>query len=266
MIRNTAVYVGNGRVLVRTARGFKLFVDANDVSLAPHLIIDGVWEEHVERALRTVVKRGMQVLEVGANVGFFTVLFAHAVGTSGAVDAFEPDPALAALVRDNAEINGFHEIVCLHELALTDSIGTAEFFTRDRHRGNGTLMPSLEQIPWNPSDRPAAITVRTTTLDAHVAATGRRPDLVKIDAEGAEPAVLRGAQELLSDGKPLVLILELIPAFLRSAGEDPQAFLEHLAAHGFRLRFIEERRRARIVDASVETLLQRRYSELLLVR
>lgn len=266
MVRNTAVYVGGGRVLLRTARGFKLFVDANDVSLAPHLIIDGVWEEHVERALRTVVKPGMRVVEVGANVGFFTVFFAHAVGAAGSVDAFEPDPALAALVRDNAEINGFHEVVRLHEAALSDRTGTAEFYTRDRHRGNGTLMPSLEQIPWNPSDRPGTISVRTTTLDAHVEHTGRRPDIVKVDAEGAEPAVLRGAQALLGDGKPLVLVLEFIPAFLRSTDEDPHAFLERLTGLGFRLRYIEERRRARVVDATPEMLLQRRYSELLLVR
>src|ERR1700752_2954375 len=105
--RPSAVYVGDHRMLLRTASRLKMYVDSRDVSISPHLILDGVWEEGTEAALRRLVKPGMHVVEVGANVGYFTLTMAHIVGGQGSVVAFEPDPFLAQIIRDNAEINGF---------------------------------------------------------------------------------------------------------------------------------------------------------------
>jgi hypothetical protein len=100
-VKRTAVYVGNDRVLLRTVNGYKMFVDARDVSIAPHLILDGAFEEYTDAVLRTIVRPGMHILEIGANVGVFTLLMAHRTGSKGSVLSFECDPELAQLVRDN---------------------------------------------------------------------------------------------------------------------------------------------------------------------
>jgi FkbM family methyltransferase len=265
MPSRSAVYVGNNRVLLRAANRFKYYADANDIGITPHLIIDGVWEESVERVLTKRIVRGMHVFEVGANIGYFTVLLAHLVGPSGSVTAFEPDAALAQLTRDNIEINGFHQQAAVVEVAASDRIGTATFYTRDRHRGGGSLVGDLEQVPWNPYDVKAAIEVRTTTLDAYIAESGVVPDVVKIDAEGAESAILRGAEQLLATRRPLVLQLEFAPDFVQAAGDDPAALLERLANYGFAMHRIDERSR-RVVDAPRDALLASAFSELLLTR
>src|ERR1700687_2781541 len=110
-VKTGATYVGDNRVLLKTANGFKMFVDSRDISIAPHLILDGVWEEWTEAVLRRLIAPGMTVVEAGANFGYFTLIMARAVGVAGKVFSFECDPDLATLARDNVEINGLHKTV-----------------------------------------------------------------------------------------------------------------------------------------------------------
>ncbi len=69
-----SVYVGNNMVLTSTLCSQKLYVDTRDVSLSPHIIIDGYWESWVTRAIQRLVKPGMIVVEIGANIGYYTTL------------------------------------------------------------------------------------------------------------------------------------------------------------------------------------------------
>lgn len=118
MTRTPGTYVGGDRVLTRTANGFKMYVDASDVCISPHLILDGVWEKWTEASLARIVKPGMHVLEIGANVGYFTLLMARLAGARGSVYAFECDPGLAQIAEDNAEINGFSGRVTIDRRAV----------------------------------------------------------------------------------------------------------------------------------------------------
>jgi FkbM family methyltransferase len=261
--RNSAVYVGDHRVLLKTARGFKMFVDSRDVSIAPHLILDGVWEEGTEAALRQLVRPGMRVAEVGANVGYFTVLMAHAVGQRGSVVAFEPDPSLAQIIRDNIEINGFTARTAIEAKAVADTQGELRFFATHRHRGNGSILPGFEQLPDNPEDARDELVVPCTTLDAYFA--NDPPDLLKIDAEGAESAVLRGSAGLLAAPALRTIVLEFFPRFVEAAGDEPRAFLERLLARGYRLHRIDHRKR-KIRAARIDELLGAEFTELVLRR
>ena len=264
-MKRMAVYVGNGRVLTRTANGFKLFVDARDVSIAPHLILDGVWEEHTEAVLRTLVRPGMTIVEIGANLGYFTLLMAQRAGSAGAVHAFECDPALAQLARDNLEVNGLSNVANLHEMAVSDREGAMRFFTAERHRGGGTLVGGLAQIPELTAAERREIEVRSITLDAFAATLSRPIDLIKIDAEGAEPAILHGGRDVFSRRAPLTVVMEFCPAFFTQAGSDPEARLAELEGWGFRLSRIDERKR-KASPVTRAALLNVAYSELVLRR
>jgi FkbM family methyltransferase len=264
--RTTALYVGGNRVLVKTAAGLKMFVDSRDLSIAPHIMLDGVWEESTEAVLRNLIRPGMTVFEIGANVGFFTLLLSHLVGDRGRVIAFEADPDLAQIVRDNIELNGFHRRTRVFAEAISDGAAGEVIFHRAlRHRGNGSLLP-IEQTPHNPEGVRETITVPATSLDRICARLDRTvPHALKIDAEGAEPAILRGAAETLASPLLRILMLEFAPSFLKSAGEDPRAYLERIKRAGFRLHRIDARKR-RMEAASVAALLKSEIVEIVGLR
>jgi FkbM family methyltransferase len=263
--RTDATYVGGGRVLLKTRNGFKMYVDAHDISIAPHLILDGVWEEWTEAVLRQLVAPGMAVLEAGANVGYFTLVMARAVGSTGSVHSFECDPELAMLARDNIEINGVQRSAHIVEKAAGERAGHVTFYRADRHRGGGSIVQGLEQIPHNATDQRTALEVEMTTFDVFAAGLGRQPDFIKLDAEGAEPAILRGAAGLLDNARPLTIVMEFFPRFVRDAGDDPGALLRTLQDKGFQLSVIDERQR-RVAPTSADALLQRESAELVLRR
>jgi FkbM family methyltransferase len=266
MRRTSAVYVGNGRVLTRTANGFKLFVDAHDVGISPHLILEGVWEEWTEAALRTLVKPGMRVLEIGANVGYFTLVLARRVGPSGSVWSFECDARLAQMARDNVELNGFTSIARIDDRAVSDSEGALTFFTAERHRGGGTLIAGLAQIPELTDYERRETAVSSTTIDAIMNEARHSFDFVKIDAEGAEWAIVRGGGRLFENrDASLTVVMEFAPDFIQSQGNDPAEHLRAFERMGFTLHVIDERRR-RVVRTEPASLLSRRHSEMVLKR
>ena len=258
-------YLGDHRILLKTAEGFKLFVDSRDLSLAPHLILDGVWEEWTAAVLRRLLRPGMIAIEVGANVGYFTLLMSRAVARSGRVFAFECDPELAAFARDNIEINGLHQIAQVQQIAVSDRVGRTTFYRADRHRGCGSLIADLEQLPHNATDQRVPLDVETTTIDEFVQRSGVQPDLLKIDAEGVEAAILRGGEKLLRSQRPFAIVLEFFPRFFRAAGADPAELLSQLQQRGFTLHAIDERRR-RIEPTDATQLLARDSAEIVLLR
>lgn len=264
-MKRTAVYVGNDRVLLRTANGYKMFVDARDVSIAPHLIVDGAFEEYTDAVLRSIIRPGMHILEIGANVGVFTLLMAHRTGSKGSVLSFECDPELAQIVRDNLEINGLAHIGKVDDRAVSDKVGTLRFFSASHHRGNGTLIEGLEQIPRMSLER-REIEVQSTTIDEILKEQTHGFDLVKIDAEGAESAIFRGGSSLFADrAKPLRVIVEFAPAFISSSGDDPSNYLDRWESNGFTIQRIDERRK-KALPVTRDTLLATHISDILLTR
>ena len=242
-----------------------MYVDADDVSITPHLILDGVWEEWTEATLRRTVLPGMHVLEIGANVGYFTLTMAQRAGADGFVHAFECDPDLAQIAEDNAEMNGFSKRVTIDRRAVGEHAGSATFQRARRHRGGGTLVAGLQQIPELRTSEREALEVEVITVDA-IVASKRPPDFVKIDAEGAEMWILRGGQSLFArNGLPLIVLMEFCPGFLQSAGSDPAEELRRFSEWNFTFQRLDERKR-RPVDCTPEELLQRAYSEILLRR
>ncbi len=265
-MRKPAIYVGNDRVLLWTKSGFKMFVDARDVSIAPHLVLEGVYEEHTDAVLRRVVKRGMHIVEIGANVGLFTLLMCKCVGARGSVHAFECDPTLARLARDNLEINGFSGIGTIDERAVSKANGKLEFRAALRHRGGGTLVADLQQIPELTEDERETIAVQAVTLDHFAAKGDRKIDFMKIDAEGAEADIIRGGQSIFGNrGYPITVMMEFAPAFMRKAGTDPALQLQELTDAGFRFARVDERRRKLVPTDSAE-LLAKPFSDIVMTR
>ena len=180
------------------ARGLRFATSGGDPDCAT-----GTYELPVQEALAARLRAGDVVLDVGANVGFFTVVCAHLVGARGRVCAFEPVPANVAAIRRNARLNRQAQ-VSVAMTAVGDRNGRATLVLA-RHAG-GAALAGCDRPP----DARGELQVPVTTLDAWLA--GERAGLpgpvrlVKVDVEGAELAVLRGAAGLVAADRPLLLV------------------------------------------------------------
>ncbi|RAI45030.1 FkbM family methyltransferase [Rhodoplanes roseus] len=226
-------YVGDGIALTKTVYGHKMYVDTKSQVGACYLM-DGYWEEWVTRRLKDYVRPGMHAVDVGANMGFFTLMLCDLVGADGHVTAFEPWPPYHELLRRNLELNGFQGRSTLVNKAVSDAAGSTDFFFENAY-GTGSLSVGIRDFAaaHGVAFGSAASTVETVTID-DVLTDGARPvDFIKIDVDGAEPLVFKGMRTLLAQRRPLTVFCEFTPLILRSGGLDPAAMLDELRGMGF---------------------------------
>ena len=191
-------------------------------------------EPFVQRALAACVSRGDVLYDVGANVGFFTVIGAHLVGPSGMVIAFEPVPDNAALIRRNAGLNRFYQIE-VDERAVDACSGTAELLVT--HYSGGSVLASGDH---RAPDVDGSLMVATVSVDDLVFVESRaRPDVMKIDVEGAELNVLEGMQRTLIEVRPIV-IFEIDDNDAIAFERKQRACDTFLEERGYRLERLED--------------------------
>lgn len=197
---------------------------ADRIALSSH-------EPHLRRAITDLTRPGMVAYDIGANVGIFTLLFAHLVGERGRVVAFEPEPNNITCLAQTLEINSLENVKLL-TCAVGNSIGHASF---DRRGGafSGRLIGS------EPGYKPTTNTddVEVTTIDHLVNQGGYPPpDIVKIDVEGNEGMVLEGMKNVLSSHSPII-VCELHPHL----GDPTERVRESLEQHGYSISDVKDR-------------------------
>jgi FkbM family methyltransferase len=194
LVRPTDGNMYRTRVLSGPARGMRVTMP-NRERLSYAL---GRYERHVVNTTLSFLRPGDTAYDVGANVGYITLAMARAVGPSGHVVACEADPVSAQVLRANVSDNGL-STVSVVEAAVSDHTGDVEFARWPHYSLIGHIAGESE-----PSDA-TMVTVQAVRLDdlldSHPA-----PRVVKIDVEGAEAAVLRGACTLLRSARPFVLV------------------------------------------------------------
>lgn len=264
--RTQAVYLGDHLALIKTVYGAKMYVNTRDVGVSANLLLDGVWERHISEVFRRLVKPGMNVLEVGANLGFYTLQAAELCGSEGRVWAFEANPATLALLNRNVYANGFFLRVETIAKIAHEREGEIEFHILDSSPGSSSIGEFADQDRARMENLGATFqTLRlpTSTVDACLP-QDVKIDVVKIDAEGSEPFVWRGMKGVLARNPDIVVLIEFYPRNFAMTQTDPLAFLDELQSAGFILRCIEGD--GRVVPVSASELMARRSSELLLSR
>jgi FkbM family methyltransferase len=182
------------------------------------------WNPDEYHAFRAAVRRGVTVLDVGANVGAYTLMFATWVGDSGRVLAFEPAPDACDGLRRHVALNHFDDRVTIVEAAVSSSVGTAAFAVHPSGGSSALGLAGTRGL--------AQITVATETID-HVCKTyGLLPAVIKIDVEGAELDVLKGARNTLAL-PGLHVFVEFHPEAWRRARITPADIEAELGEQGF---------------------------------
>lgn len=210
-------YVGNNRVLMVPKYGGVLYGAADDLSLTPRLLVNGVFEPELTNYLMRTLKKGMVVCDIGANVGYFSVLAGYLVGSGGTVIAFEPNPELYSLLADNMIVNEHARFTSTVPKAVSDVNGPIAFYVSKRFRGNGSSQRhSPEYKAAFHSDTFEEIAVESVVFDDYCEQHLLKAiDLVKIDVEGAEYRVLKGMEKSLTAGHIKRVVFELNKSMLQ---------------------------------------------------
>ncbi len=213
-------------------RGKKFYLDPEDSLEVGRQ--GEAYEKETADVFKKYIKQGNTVIDVGANIGFFTRLAADLVGSKGRVFAFEPNPYFFRVLEKNAqEIH--RDNVEVFQKALSDRVTTAEFLTAGVLVHEGSSAGAMVEIGAGQK-----IVVETETLDNFFKTTGGSVDFLKMDIEGSELLALRGASLMLENNPKLKLVLEFNPRLLKVGGTDPAQFLSFLTERGFVFRDIEE--------------------------
>jgi FkbM family methyltransferase len=203
-----------------------MFLNPRDRMITPRLMA-GLFEPRETQAVLGSVRRGNTFVDVGANVGYYTLLAAKLVGEEGRVFAFEPDPESFALLERNVRLNGFGNVV-LEQKAVSNEPGTLRLYLAPENKGDHRIYETRGE------ERPF-VEVEAVTLDDYFRDDPRRIDFVKIDTQGADFAILEGMTGIFDANERMLVSVEFWPYGLREFGDDPKDMLDFATERDFRL-------------------------------
>lgn len=182
---------------------------------------------------RQRVKSEMAVVDVGANIGYYTLLAASLVGEQGRVYAFEPDPVNYALLERNVQANGYRNVVCRQQ-AVSNKSGETKLFAGEYGVSHSLTASAVV-------DPNVSIKVATTTLDDFFQEQGwPHIDFIKMNIEGWEWFAIQGMTQILRRSKDLKMIVEFYPDLLQKIGIEPAVFIKRLKDADFTIQIIDE--------------------------
>ncbi|MCZ6572153.1 MAG: FkbM family methyltransferase [Planctomycetota bacterium] len=220
--------------------GFRIHYDPRDEVIAKHLVLHGGFERGDIDLLTSFVRPGEDVMDVGANIGLYSLYLSRSVGEGGRVFSVEPDPDNLELLRRNLQENGCtNAIVCPCALGAED--GPARLYQDPTNRGALGLEPR--------GDASTSVTVQLRRASEVLAEHDAKPEVIKMDVEGAEPLVFAGLGY-----RPRVMLLEFGPGLLAAFGRDPEEWLRTLEQAGYSLEFVHPYDARRIPVTSRDAL------------
>lgn len=235
--------------LVRRIHGYRLRLDLHDPGLSRDVAIRGTREEQMKYLLERELGPGNVVLDIGANIGYYTAMIGNLVGQSGQVYAMEPEPRNYALLQDNVRLNGMEAWVETFNVAASDARGTARLFVSEYSNLN-TLFPEGYDGVHTPGVTGQVVEIEATDLSSFL--EGRRPvDLLRMDIEGAEVEVLNGLAPAVESGLFSGMILfEVHRPKYDDERHSMRAPLRWLFDHGYHARTLtsNDERRGRLRD------------------
>ena len=234
LVGRNAISMGNETILTTLISGEKIYLDSTDISLTPHIIFDGYWENWITKPFKRALRPGMNVVDIGSNCGYYTLIACNAVGPSGSVTAIDANPKMTSLLHSSISVNGFLNRAKVIHAAVHETEGLIDFAIPKRFKGSATTFTeNLDFSEFNETFE--IISVRKAPLNKLL--NDAPIDIMKIDAEGAEPMIIRGADKLLRDSRNLQIFMEFAPAIFVSiiSGAD---FLDYLEKLGFSINVI----------------------------
>ena len=208
-----------------------------------YLILAEEYEPAETDLIKKYVKSGMIVFDLGANIGWFTMILSKLVGNSGHVYSFEPDPDYFQTLKENIQLNHLTN-VSLFQMGVSNTSGVRNF---SLNKEFGTLVIGSKQ-------KKDSLQIETTTLDDFCKKNQIKIDFFKMDVEGSEMLVLDGMKESIKNNPDMKFITEFHPNAIRGVGLSPEIFFEKIKQIGFKITKIPES--GEIKEIEVQKLLK----------
>ena len=175
---------------------------------------------------KNVIKEGDTVIDLGANIGFFTCLFAQLVGETGKVYAFEPEPNNCKLIRKNLEINGYKNVV-LEQKAVSNKAGKVKLYFS---------YSSVDHRIFETDEKRDSIDIDCVTLDDYFSEMNVSINVIKSNIQGADGKGIQGAEKIIKNSKNLnYMSVEFDPDNLKNFDTNPEQFLDILLKMDYKL-------------------------------
>jgi FkbM family methyltransferase len=240
----------------------RMFLNPDDKVITTMMLFWGHFEPKETDWFVRLVEPGDTIVDVGANVGYYTLIGAKLVGEKGRVFAFEPDPVSFALLERNVRLNGLTNVV-LERKAVSSEAGSIRLYLAAGNKGDHRIyQPSQEER--------AYVEVEAVTFDGYFADDSRGIDFTKIDTQGAEVVILRGMENTLRENPELQMAVEYWPWGLSDFGFQDEQLLGLVNAAGFRIFDLAGKAGTALRETDLEDLRSRytkknkRHSNLLL--
>lgn len=246
-----------GKSFLVEVQGHKIYLDPKDKGVATHLLKYGSYEEEVAQIFYREIKQGMTVLDIGAHIGYFTLIAAKLVGEKGKVFAFEPEPTNLSFLLKNIEVNGYKNIIPVPK-AVSDETGKTLLFLSPDNTGDHRIYSCYDDREF--------IEVETTALDEFFKGFEDKIDFIKMDIQGAEMKALRGMTEVMRRNKSLKMVVEFWPFGLKRCGSSPEEFLNEIRRNNFQIHLIKEDGSTQPIDDPSAICPQGMYLNLFLKR
>jgi FkbM family methyltransferase len=182
-------------ILLKHIYGFSIYLNPNDFGISPAIGVIGWYEPSVTELFKKLLKRGSVVVDVGANIGWYTLMAAQRIGDDGSVYAFEPEPVNFAFLTRSIKTNRYSNVDA-NEICISNIEGQLPFHLALTNLGSHSIIPQ--------PDRPRNVYVKCTTLDKALINLDSI-DILKIDVEGSEPEVLEGAAQTVTKTRHIIM-------------------------------------------------------------
>lgn len=205
--------------------GFKMYMDPTD---ALELRSNKIFEKFEVELVKKEIGKGDIVLDIGANIGYYTLIFSEIVGKDGCVFAFEPDPKNFAILKKNIEINKIKNVILIQK-AVSNTSKLQSLYLCDYNHAQHRIYPSPRCTE--------KINVECTIIDEYL--TGieffNKINFVKMDVEGSEYDVIDGMKKTLQSNPNLKMLCEFSPKQIRERGLQPEDILNQIISHNFKI-------------------------------
>lgn len=230
-VRRVGLNCGDSGLLLKSAVGYVL-CPPSDYHMAACLIDTGDLERGTRILVENLVRPGDIVVDVGANIGLFSLAAAKKMNMCGHVYAFEPFPITADYARKNIKLNSLSSFVSVSQYAVSNKIGEGQLYL-------GTCSGHHSLYPLTAENNEERFVVPKVTLD-HVLSDVSCVDLLKIDVEGAELDVLEGAAEIVRRSRDIVMIVEFGASHVERAGCTPEVWMSRFKEYYLDVRVVND--------------------------
>ena len=210
----------------------RLYLNNKDNFLSRDIAFNKIWEPEITKLVKEIIKKDQIVIDVGANIGYFTTLFSKLVGKTGKVYSFEPAPINFELLKRNVLVNNLQNVL-MYQIAVSNVSDKQDLYLSTWNYGDNRLFEKPRDERDLEREKIKVDTMRLAEI------VQEKINFIKIDVQGLEWQVIDGAKKLIDHNDDIKIIFEFTPQLLKLNGVKPEDFLYRLLEMDFNIYDID---------------------------